>query len=413
MSYRRKRRNDGATRICITGLRGIPGVMGGVESHCEQLLPRLKTRCNSYDLTVIARRPYVRARPYDYGGIRVVPLPAIRGKHSEAISNTLLAVLYARFRLHAELLHIHAIGPSLCGPLARLFRMKVIVTHHSNNFEHSKWSRLAKLMLRVGAWCAVASSDRVIVVSQSLARDLGQRYPTRKHKIEYIPNGATNLSELRAGREGGRALLERYGLEARKYVIAVGRLVPEKGFHDLIRAFEEMDSDLKLVIVGKADHQDSYAESLLRHASGRIIFTGFQDQAVLRSLYADASLFVLPSYHEGLPIAALEAAAMDLPLVLSDIQPNRDVGLPAANYFPVGDTAALRQKLLEDHSNFCTNPREIAKRFDWDVAAEATAKVYASVLGERLPEASYGLFRSLLSKTYRRRMHATKPDRCQ
>jgi hypothetical protein len=109
--------------------------MGGVESHCEQLLPRLKVRCNSYDFTVIARRPYVSARPYDYEGIRVVPLPAIRGKHLEAISNTLLAVLYARLCLHAELLHIQAIGPSLCGPLARLLGMKLIGTHHSNNFE--------------------------------------------------------------------------------------------------------------------------------------------------------------------------------------------------------------------------------------------------------------------------------------
>jgi glycosyltransferase involved in cell wall biosynthesis len=369
--------------------------MGGVESHCEQLLPRLKAHCNSHDFTVIARRPYTPASSYDYEGIRVVPLPAARGRYSEAISNTLLAVLYARFFLHAELLHIHAIGPALCGPLARLLGMKLIVTHHSNNFEHSKWNRLAKIILRIGAWCAVAASDKVIVVSQSLTKELEQRYPTLKHKIEYIPNGATILPVGKADVETGKALLERYDLKSRKYVIAVGRLVPEKGFHDLIAAFREMDSDFKLVIVGKADHHDSYAESLLRHASDRIIFTGFQDQAILRSLYADASLFVLPSYHEGLPIAALEAGAMGLPLVLSDIQPNLDIGLPAGNYFPVGDTVSLRRKLLENHNSFRVDPEEIAKRFDWDVAAEATADVYASVLGERLPDVSCGPSRSL------------------
>jgi len=374
-----------AKAVCITGLRGIPGVMGGVESHCEQLLPRLKARCDAYHFTVVARRPYVSAQPYEYDGITVVPLPAVPGKHLEAISNTLFAVLYARFVLRADLLHFHAIGPSLCAPLARLLGMKVIVTHHSNNFEHSKWNRFARGVLRIGAWCAVAASHKVIVVSRSLAEELKARYPSRRDKIEHIPNGATLLPHRDDGVETASALQRRYGLETQKYVIAVGRLVPEKGLHDLITAFSRTSNDCKLVIVGKADHHDSYSESLLKHASNRIVFTGFQDQSVLRSLYADASLFVLPSYHEGLPIAALEAGAMGLPLLLSDIRPNRDIGLPPQNYFPVGDTATLCWKLQESHSNFRVDARRIMERFDWDAAAERTARIYASVLGEQLP----------------------------
>ena len=81
--------------------------MGGVEAHCEQLFPRLKALRPDYEILVIGRRPYVRSRSFDFNGVRVVPLPAMPGKYFEAISNTTIAVFYARLVFHARLLHIH------------------------------------------------------------------------------------------------------------------------------------------------------------------------------------------------------------------------------------------------------------------------------------------------------------------
>ncbi|NJM92988.1 MAG: hypothetical protein HC861_10590 [Rhodospirillaceae bacterium] len=107
------------TRVCVVGLRGIPGVMGGIESHCEQVFPRLKALSQQYDITIIGRKPYLPGGACEYQGVRVVPLPALRNKYLEAISNTTLAVFYARFALKAEILHIHGIGPALLGPLGR------------------------------------------------------------------------------------------------------------------------------------------------------------------------------------------------------------------------------------------------------------------------------------------------------
>jgi glycosyltransferase involved in cell wall biosynthesis len=92
-------------------------------------------------------------------------------------------------------------------------------------------------------------------------------------------------------------------------------------------------------------------------------------------------LFVLPSHHEGLPIAALEAAIIGVPLVLSDIAPNRDIGLPSACYFPVGDVAALRRKLSDDPRMFRPDRESIGRRFDWNVIAQATARSYGLGVG--------------------------------
>src|SRR6185369_15008685 len=97
-----------AVEVCVIGLRGVPGIMGGVESHCQALFPRVKALRPDFRVTIIGRRPYLSASG-TYRGVAVVPLMALRNKYLEAISNTIAAVLYARLKLHADVVHIHAI----------------------------------------------------------------------------------------------------------------------------------------------------------------------------------------------------------------------------------------------------------------------------------------------------------------
>jgi glycosyltransferase involved in cell wall biosynthesis len=368
------------TRVCVVGLRGIPGVMGGIESHCEQVFPRLKALAQQYDITIIGRKPYISRGAYEYQGVRVIPLPAIKHKYLEAISNTTLAVLYARFVLRAEILHIHGIGPALLAPLGRALGMKLVVTHHGQDFERQKWNGIAKVALRLGERCATAAAHRIIVVSKSVTEELRQRNPHLRGRIKYIPNGATEFAEIEA-RQDERSILAQFGLEPQRYILGVGRLVPEKGFHDLIAAFERADPPQKLAIAGAADHEDDYSRSLLRHAGERIRFCGFQPHDVLRILYRNAALFVLPSSHEGLPIAALEAANLGIPVLLSDIRPNLDIELAPTNYFSVGDVEALQRKLLANYEMYRVDREAIAGRFNWGRVSEATRQVYAALAG--------------------------------
>lgn len=370
----------GKTRVCVVGLRGIPGVMGGIESHCEQVFPRLKALAQQYDITIIGRKPYIPGGACEYQGVRVVPLPAVKNRYLEAISNTTVAVLYARFVLRAEILHIHGIGPALLGPLVRLLGMKLVVTHHGQDFERQKWNAIAKAVLRLGERCATAAAHRIIVVSKSVTDELRRRNPRLQSRIDYIPNGATEFPDGDATQDG-RSILARFGLEPQRYILGVGRLVPEKGFHDLIGAFYRAGPPYKLAIAGAADHEDDYSRSLLRHASERIRFCGFQPHDVLRVLYRNAALFVLPSSHEGLPIAALEAANLGIPVLLSDIRPNLDIELAPTNYFPVGDVDALKRKLLANYETFRVDRDAIARRFNWGRVSEATRQVYAALAG--------------------------------
>jgi glycosyltransferase involved in cell wall biosynthesis len=370
--------NTQKMRVCVTGLRGIPGVMGGIESHCEQIFPRLARLSGDFDITIVGRRPYVGDEAYDCQGVRVVPLPAARNKYLEAISNTTLAVFYARFFLKAHLVHIHGIGPALLGPLARLLGMKLVVTHHGQDFARAKWNGFAKSVLRLGERCAVKAAHRVIVVSKSVTEELRRQNHRRQGRISYIPNGTTELAaDPAVGDE--MAQLRALGLTSGGYVLAVGRLVPEKAFHLLINAFRAAKPNCKLAIVGRADHDDEYSRKLLAEAGDDVVFCGFQGHGVLRILYRNAGLFVLPSTHEGLPIAALEAANFGVPMVLSDIQANLDIGLRPHNYFASGNVHALAAKLRQDFRSFHIDAQEIGRRFDWDAITEATQKVYADL----------------------------------
>jgi glycosyltransferase involved in cell wall biosynthesis len=365
--------------ICVVGLRGLPHVMGGVETHCEQLFPLLKKMRPNDSFTIIARRGYLSDVISEYQGLWIVSLAHAGGKHFETITNTLYGVLYARFVLHAELLHLQGIGPALLAPFAKLLGMKVVVTYHSKNYQHRKWSRLARIILKAGELSAVTCADRVIAVSQSLATDLRRRFPRSAAKIYFIPNGANHIMKGVAERAAGAACLARYGLAKNKYIVSVGRLVPEKGFHDLIAAFNKAQLDRKLVIVGDADHKDDYSESLREQASEAVVFTGFVGHDALRSLLENASLFVLPSYNEGLPIAALEAAVVGVPILLSDIEPNRDLGLQSDNYVRVGDVDELRGKLAQDHERYRADPGRLLELYDWDAIGAETAKLYSTL----------------------------------
>ena len=95
-------------KIVVTGTRGIPAIMGGVETHCEELFPRVVAL--GYDVTVMRRSSYVADSLTEWHGVKLMDIPTPRKKAFEAIVHTVRAVIAAR-RLGADVVHIHAIGP--------------------------------------------------------------------------------------------------------------------------------------------------------------------------------------------------------------------------------------------------------------------------------------------------------------
>ena len=361
-------------KIVVAGTRGIPNILGGVETHCQELYPVLAKK--GLDITVVRRSCYVSDdnKIAKYNGVKLKDIYAPKIKKWEAVVHTFLAVCYAR-RVNAAVLHIHAIGPAIMTPFARLLGLKVVVTHHGHDYKRQKWGRIAKWVLRLGEKMGMHYANEVIVISNEIRHDIAKLYD--RNNAHLIFNG------VRKGlRVESTDFLTEKGLLPQKYILAVGRFVPEKGFDDLINTFAATQkSDLKLVIAGDADHADAYSESLRELAAKHgVVCTGFVKGVALQELFSHALLFVLPSYHEGLPIVLLEAMSYGIPVLASDICPNREVGLPAKLYFKAGSIEELAAKITDfvakgekavDYDLSC---------FDWEIIAEQTLEVFRKLL---------------------------------
>lgn len=368
-------RDNARLRIAVLGTRGIPEVMGGVETHCQALYPRLVAKGHS--ITLFARKGYVQDTPYTYQGTRVIPLFTIQNKSFEAICHTLLGIIHiTRHRGEFDLVHIHAIGPSLLIPIARLFGLKVVMTHHGPDYDRQKWGRAAKLVLKFGEVLGCRFANKVITVSKHIKTLVHKHNP---ENISYIPNGVVLPPIIPPGEH-----LLKWNITPKRYILAVGRLVPEKGFHDLIVAFSRLETDWQLVIAGDADHEDAYSNCLKNQAAQTpgVVMVGFVKGTQLAELFSNAGLFVLPSYHEGLPIVLLEALSYDLPVLTSAIPANRELAHDSET-FPVGNVDILKNNLwkviTDGHAK--SNGRErVANKFNWDEIALQTEEVYRSII---------------------------------
>ena len=363
-------------RVAAIGLRGIPGIQGGIETHAQALYPLLAQ--SGMEVTVHTRAPFVDSgSPSRWQGVSLVRSWSPKASGVEALAHTVLALLKARWQ-GADVVHIHGIGPALVTPLARLLRLPVLVTHHGRDYEREKWGWFAKQVLRWGEVFAARFANRVICVARNDADRLNRRFGTGTAVA--IPNGAPLMPD-----PDGSAVLEALGLERGRYVLNVARLVPEKRQLDLIAAFERCRRPgWKLVLVGSALDSSAYPTALSARASQvpDCVLAGERKGGDLAALYANAGVYMLPSSHEGLPISLMEAISFGLPCLVSDIPANREFELAGERYFPVGDvdrTATLMAREMALLS--ATEPAEqsrqqfdrLPRAYRWESVASATA----------------------------------------
>lgn len=349
---------------------------GGVETHCEELYPLIADRL--HEIIVVRRPAYAADRSVKvYRQVRIKDINVPRNKYLEAFIHTFRAVWYAR-RVNADIVHIHAIGPALMVPLVRLLGMKAVVTHHGPDYDREKWGRLAKWVLRLGESVGTRYAHHCIVISEHIRQMVLQKRPGKKN-MTLIHNGIKSVQPIQ-----GSECIQAMGLKEYGYILAVGRLVKEKGFDRLIEAFKRLASpSLKLVIAGGADFQDEYARRLKEMCEGQenICLAGFVKGEKLSQLYAYARLFVLPSTHEGLPIVLLEAMSYHCPILASDIPANLEIDLPEICYFQSGSLSDLQQALkkrLEEPQDERVSYDLSA--YDWSSIALQTKEIYDSLL---------------------------------
>lgn len=362
-------------KVVVVGLRGFPNIQGGIETHCEELYPRLvQLGC---ECVVIRRSNFVKESPplKFYKGVQFKDFKAPCVAGLEAVVHTFKGVWYAK-KIHADILHIHAIGPSIAIPFAKLLGLKVVMTHHGPDYDREKWGWIARTVLKTGEWFAAKWADEIISISTVISQILKEKY-NRSNHVHLIYNGISSYLPVKE-----TDYVRSLGLQPGKYILAVGRLVEEKRFDKLIMAFMKAKlPGYKLIIAGDADYVTSYCCFLKNFAAeNNVLMPGIVKGKNLWELYSHAALFVLPSSHEGLPITLLEAMSFRRKVLASNIPANLAVGLPQQNYFSLDDLDDFIEHIRLLLADSAKEQSYDLSLYDWSRIARQTKEVYQSLV---------------------------------
>lgn len=264
-------------------------------------------------------------------GIRHIPLKSSTRAMSVASDARAMAELWAVLRRERfDILHTHNPKTGLYGRiLGRLARVPVVVhtTHGLYASPDDPWPK--RLLVYGLEGVASRFSDAELVQNpEDLALMTRLRLVSPK-RARLLGNGIdlARFDPARFSPARRRAIRSELGIPAGQVVVgAVGRLVGEKGFADLFDALPLLGKGVTVIVAGPGDESKADAlpvESVEQARALGVRFLGMRTD--IETIYAAMDIFVLASHREGFPRAAMEAAAMGLPVVATDIRGCREV----------------------------------------------------------------------------------------
>jgi glycosyltransferase involved in cell wall biosynthesis len=297
----------------MIGIRALPPRYGGFETAADELSRRLVKL--GHEVIVYNRAGLSSHEGTDYQGVKLVTLPSIQSKNLGTISHALLCTLHV-LRNPVDVVHYFTTGATLFAPLPKLAGMKVVCSVDGTDWQRRKWGFVARTYLRISERLATLFCDQLIGDSREVVR-----YYRHKFGVDL----AFSAYGIRERPSAGSGCLARLGLRPREYVLFVGRLVPENNAHHLITAFEQVNTDKKLVIVGDDPWEKRYIRSLKSTRDLRILFTGGIYGEGYEELQRNAYLFVLPDEVGGTHPSLVEAMGFGNCVLVNDTKANLEV----------------------------------------------------------------------------------------
>jgi glycosyltransferase involved in cell wall biosynthesis len=370
-------------KIAVIGAKGLPPKQGGIEHYCAELYPRIVAQGHSVDL--FARSSYTRGswlESNDFQGLRVISLPSLDFRGADALIASALGAIAVSAKEY-DIVHFHALGPSLFSFLPRIFRTaKIVVTCHGLDWQRAKWGNFSTRLIKAGEKTAVNFAHELVVVSEALQTYFLQTYG---RETVYIPNAPATYGQSDPNFTYGKRL----GLQQGRYILFLGRLVPEKRPELLVDAFCALKlPGWKLVLAGGVSDTKSFTSNLLEKVAKNrnIVFAGELWGTRLWEIVRGAGLFVLPSDVEGLPLSMLEAMQEGIPVLASDIPPHQQlINEERGMLFESGNLNSCINSLgwaihhPQQLAEIAKNAQKHMQMYNWDRVTEQNLKLYGDV----------------------------------
>ena len=366
-------------RIAILGTRGIPANYGGFETFAEELSRRLAAR--GHDVTVYCRsHRYRDNRARQYCGVRRCLLPTIPLKYTDTVVHGFLSAWHAAFQSY-DVIYFCNTANGLWTVIPRLFGKRVAINVDGLEWERRKWNWLGRAWHRLGARLCTVFPHAVVTDAQFI----GNYYKKRFGKETYvIPYGAPTQ------RLDSREALDRFGLQPRRYILYVSRFEPENNPDKVVRAFERVKTDLKLVMVGDAEYAKDFAATVRDTKDPRIVFTGYEFGTGYVELQSHAYAYVHATEVGGTHPALVESMGLGNCVLVNATPENLEVAgdaaIPFDSHRPENLAASL-QRVLDDpdlaQEYRVRARRRIEDRYTWERVADLTEQLCVDLVKGR------------------------------
>ena len=364
-------------RIAILGTRGIPANYGGFETFAEELSTRLVAR--GHEVTVYCRRSNQVEPLTEYRGVRLVSLPSIHTKSLDTLSHTLLSTLHLVLK-GADIAYYCNVANSGFVWMPWLRGTRTILNTDGLEWERAKWNWAGKAFYRFSERVAAHMPTTLVSDSRVIQEYYRSRFGTPSRFVAY----GADLVERGFRPE----LVREHGLEPDGYFLFVSRLEPENNAHVVVKAFEQVRTDMKLMIVGSAPFAERYIRDLKSTTDERILFPGGLYGETYKALRSNAYVYINAMEVGGTHPAILEAMGAGNCVLVSDIAYNEETVAEAGVTFRNKDAEDLREKmqrLVDQPDQVELHRRRAVERvrteYAWDHVVDEYEAMFEELVG--------------------------------
>jgi glycosyltransferase involved in cell wall biosynthesis len=363
-------------RIAAFGFRSIPLREGcaGADKFAIELFPRLVKlghTVTGYNRLYPGQEPLCT----EYKGVRIINFKTFRHKGLDTLYHSCRSTFHIIFRNTGKIVHIQNGGNSIWALFLRLAGKKVFISQDGVDWNREKWPWYGKLFLRASSFLTAYLPNQVIF-DNVYAKALFEGKFRRKYL--FIPFGS-DVSEF----EDNDEVFKKFGITKKGFFLFVGRFIPDKGLHYLIPAFERVNTEKKLVLVGGSPNPSDYEKKLLSTKDSRIMSLGYVYGDDTLRLMKNAYCYIQPSDVEGLSPVILNVMGIGTPIICSDIKENIFAVSDTALLFGKGNTESLRNAIetsLKETGTLNENARRAKERatelFSWDKVAADHQEIF-------------------------------------
>jgi glycosyltransferase involved in cell wall biosynthesis len=349
-----------------------PPVLGGAEKVAQSLATR---RRNTRDTVVLTSRgTHGELNPEERGFVRRFrALNLARTKIMPGLAGALLRLP------RQSVIHLHinsAFVPETVYVAHVLRGIRYIAHLHFDISTSRHWAGpvLRRIWMPFVLRRVLRAAAAVVVFTEEQRQAIAAEYGVGLGRIFAIRNGV----------EDSFFNADDRALHARPRLLFVGRLATEKNVSALLAALAGISDRFETTVVGEGPLELDLRNKSTELGLQNVRFYGTAEGDELRGLYRAADVLVLPSNHEGMSLVLLEALAMGLPVVATDISGNREVVIHGENglLVPPDDPAALTGALLEviedrdRYQHMSSTARKLAEQYRWEAIGDDFERLY-------------------------------------